>query len=122
VAKARSQDISAEEGGRHDWTTKNSLRSERLDEAIFSLPVGAMSRIIEDEDGYHIVRVTARDEFRRAPFNEAQPTIKERMMAGAQNRNMNKYLEKLRETMPVWNRFDDPEGALAARPPAAPVR
>ncbi len=41
VAKAHSQDVSAEDGGVHDWASKDSLRSEILDRALFSLPVGA---------------------------------------------------------------------------------
>jgi parvulin-like peptidyl-prolyl isomerase len=122
VAKAHSQDISAEEGGRHDWTTKDSLRSEKLDHAIFSLPEGVLSRIIEDEEGLHIVRVIKREEFRRAPFNEVQPKIKERMTAGAQEKGMHRYLEQLREKTPVWNRLDDPTGSLAARPQPSAAR
>ena len=35
-----------------------------IDQAIFGLPVGQLSRIIETERGYHIVRVTERTETR----------------------------------------------------------
>ena len=50
------------EGGRYDWTTKGSLVSDVIDQAIFSLPVGKLSRILEDEKGFHIVRVIERED------------------------------------------------------------
>jgi parvulin-like peptidyl-prolyl isomerase len=122
VAKANSHGATADEGGRHDWTSKGSLRSVKLDEAIFQLPEGTLSQIIEDEDGYHIVRVIKREDFRRAPFNEVQPEIKKRLFSGNQEKAMMTYIEKLREHTPVWNRFDDPTGSLSARPQSHPTR
>ena len=59
--QAHSQDISATDGGVHSWTNKDSLVSEVLDEAIFTLPVGQLSQILEDKRGFHIVRVVERE-------------------------------------------------------------
>ena len=63
----------------NDWTTKGSLRSTVVDAAVFALPVGTLSQIFEDEDGFHIVRVIEREEQRQIPFNEVQNDIKKRL-------------------------------------------
>src|SRR5206468_1856648 len=79
VAKVRSQGATAGKGGQWEWTAQGSLRSTVLDRAIFSLPVGAMSQIVEDDDGYHIVRVLQRKAGGRTPFLEAQVEIKKQL-------------------------------------------
>jgi parvulin-like peptidyl-prolyl isomerase len=123
VAKTHSQDPSAQDGGRYDWTTKDSLKSEKLNQAIFSpsLPEGALSQIIEDDYALHIVRVIKREDLRRAPFNECQPEIKKRLSTGNQEKAMLAYIEKLREHTPVWTRFDA-NNAMATPPQSAPRR
>src|SRR5262249_27487059 len=62
VAKSGSDALSAQKGGENDWTIKGSLASEPLDKALFSLPVGQLSPIIEDSRQFHIVRVIERKE------------------------------------------------------------
>jgi parvulin-like peptidyl-prolyl isomerase len=120
VAKAHSQDFAADEGGVHDWASRGSLKSAALDEAIFSVPVGAMSRILEDEEGCHIIRVLAREDAKRAPFTEAQPEIRKQLHDGGVNKRKMDYIKKLRENVPVWTVFDEeqpaqPAGAEAPR-------
>ena len=76
VAKRSSQGSTAKEGGSFGWTTRGSLRSDVLDTAIFTLPVGYLSTILEDDDGCHIVRVVERQEESFVPFSEAQGSIR----------------------------------------------
>ncbi|MEX0678235.1 MAG: peptidylprolyl isomerase, partial [Pirellulales bacterium] len=112
VAKAHSQDYAADDGGVHDWASRGSLRSPALDEAIFALPTGAMSRILQDDEGCHIVRVIAREEARRSPFTDAQPDIRKQLQDGGEKQRRADYIETLRRKTPVWTVFDD----VAARP------
>ena len=121
VAKAHSQEFAADDGGVHDWTTRGSLRSTVIDDALFTLPVGTMSRILIDEDGCHIVRVLTRDEAKRASFPDVQPEIKKLLHDGGINQRRNDYVEKLRERTPVWTIFDD-ETATVAIPAGIPSR
>ena len=118
VAKAHSQDYAADEGGLHDWASRGSLRSAALDETLFQLPPSAMSRILEDDEGYHILRVVERTEARTAPFSEAQGDIREQLHDGGQNQRKKDYIEKLRERTPIWTVFD--EDPLAATSPSTP--
>jgi hypothetical protein len=122
VAQTRSEGPTARDGGRFDWTSKGSLASKRLDEAVFSLPVGQLSAIIEEEDALHIVRVTERQDAGRTPFLEAQTGIRERLQQERRQKQMQDYLGRLRGRTPVWTVFDEsktgPQSMTAGRPPA----
>jgi hypothetical protein len=110
VAKGRSEGPTASSGGAYDWTTKGSLALKKIDEAIFTLPVGELSAIIEDGDALHIVRVTERQEAGRTPFIEAQVEIRQKLVEQKRKAAMEEYLAKLRARTPVWTVFDDPGG------------
>ena len=122
VAKTHSQDVSAEDGGVHDWASKDSLRSVKLDQALFSLPVGALSQIIEDEDGLHIVRVIEREVAKRAPFTEVQSEIKKSLKDDGKENRQAEYLAKLREQTPVTTIFDEDFVARTSQPAATITR
>jgi hypothetical protein len=110
VAKSRSEGPTATSGGVYDWTTKGSLAFKKIDEAIFTLPVGELSAIIEDGEALHIVRVTERQEAGRTPFLEAQVEIRQKLVDQKRKAAVDEYLAKLRARTPVWTVFDDPAG------------
>jgi len=107
IANTASDDATASDGGLHDWTTKGSLVSEPLDEAIFALPVGRLSKIIEDDNAFHIVRVLERKDAGKQPFIEAQAGIKKKIGEERKAAETKAYLEKLRKETPVWTVFDE---------------
>lgn len=113
VAKSSSQGPTASSGGLYDWTTRGSLVSKTLDEAIFALPVGRMSQILEDERGFHIVRVVERTEAGQTPFLEAQVEIKKKIKEENYRKQVTDYLVKVREQTPVWTVFDKDKTAPA---------
>lgn len=115
VARSRSEGPTASQGGSFDWTNQGSLASKTLDEAIFSLPVGELSAILEDGELLHIVRVIERKPAGRTPFLEAQVAIREELMMERRKAASDEYLAKLRARTPVWTVFDDPAGS-ASRP------
>ena len=84
-----------------------------LDEALFTLPVGQLSSILDDGKSLHIVRVVERTEAGRTPFLEAQVDIRDRLIAERRKKEMDDYLEKIRERTPVWTIFDETEGPAA---------
>ncbi len=93
VAKEHSHDSTSVEGGVHDWTTKGSLKYQPLDEAIFNLPVGKLSPIIEDDRGFSIIRVVEREGMTRTPFSEAQTEIKKEIKKHRNDGKMEAYVE-----------------------------
>jgi parvulin-like peptidyl-prolyl isomerase len=111
IARTRSEGPTASAGGVYDWTTKGSLASKVVDEAVFTLPVGQLSTILDDGAVLHIVRVTERTEAGRTPFIEAQVGIREALYDERRKREMDDYLAKLKERTPVWTVFDDQPAA-----------
>lgn len=118
VAKAHSQGPTADQGGQRDWTNRGALRSAVLDEAIFGLPVLQMSQILEDEFGFHIVRVVERKDAGRTSFPDAQPEIKKKLKDDIAKRRSEEFLDKLRNKTQVWTILDTPAGSALAPPPA----
>lgn len=112
VAKAKSQGVTASDGGAHDWTSKGSLKAKAIDEALFSLPVGKLSQPIETENGFHIVRVVERKEAGRIDFVEAQPEIKKKLKEAKFKRQLDDFLESVRQRTPVWTIYDNEPGGL----------
>lgn len=107
IAKKSSHGFTAAEGGKYDWTTKDSLRSEPINKAIFSLPLGRLSPIIEDDLGCHIVRVIERQDESVIPFAEVQGDIRKKIREDRSKTAMQEYVEKLRGEFPVWTVFDE---------------
>ncbi len=101
IAKEHSDGFHASEGGQHDWTGKGALVLKEIDEAIFTLPIGELSDIIESRDGFHIVRVLERSEASHTPFTEAQLEIKKRLKDDKINKAFEKHLKSVRERIPV---------------------
>jgi hypothetical protein len=102
VARRQSQGPRAGEGGQYDWTSRGSLRSEVIDEALFSIPPGRLSRMLEDEDGVHIVRVTEREPAGRVPFEEVQDEMREAIRRQRFEEQVAEYLARLKQETFVW--------------------
>jgi hypothetical protein len=97
VAKAKSDGFNAKQGGQYDWTSRGSLKTKAIDDALFSLEVGAMSQIVESETGFHIVRVLERKEAGRKPFTEVQVEIRDKLKDERLHTAQEKYLAQLRD-------------------------
>jgi hypothetical protein len=106
VAKAKSHGLTAGQGGEHDWTTRGALRSQEIDNALFTLEIGQMSDPIETELGFHIVRVLERHEAGRTPFTEAQAEIRKILEANSKKELAGDELDKLRDKSRIWTVFD----------------
>jgi len=107
VARRSSQGVLASKGGQHDWTEKGSLRSDAIDTAIFTLPVGELSRRFQDDEGWHIVRVIERRDAGRVPLEEVRKKIKEKLLAERRNTQISDYLAKTLQNAHIWTIFDD---------------
>jgi parvulin-like peptidyl-prolyl isomerase len=119
VAKAASDGPTSTKGGAWDWTIKGSLRCQEIDKALFALPVGQLSPIIKDQNGFHIVRATAREDARVMPFLDAQVDIREKIVKQRSDKQLRDYLTKIEARTPVSTVFDDKEGPgwmLSSRP------
>lgn len=107
VAKRSSQGLNADKGGAIDWTPRNSLASKPLNEALFTLEVGKLSQVIEDNLGYHIVRVLEREQEGKVPFATVQKDIEESIRREKINKSYTTYVESLRKGTIVTTAFDE---------------
>ncbi|MGA2065848.1 MAG: peptidylprolyl isomerase [Thermoguttaceae bacterium] len=112
VARARSDGPTADQGGLRDWTSQGSLVCEDLDRTLFALPPGQLSKIIQSNTGYHIIRVVERQAARRIPFLEAQKEVREKIQQEWIHDRVHDYLERIKKQFPVWTIFD----AAASKP------
>lgn len=119
VAKRQSQGVSAARGGSYDWTTRGSLVFDAINRALFTLPTGQLSQVIETTKGFHIIRVIERRAAGKKPFVDAQVEIKERIKKDRVKEQIGAYIDTLREETKVWTMFDDaPSIEQAAQQPA----
>ena len=107
VAKSGSEGPTAGQGGQRDWTHKGSLSSESLNQAIFTLPVGQLSQILESDSGYHIIRVVERQDLSRKSFLETQKEITKSIKEERSQKRYLEFVKSLREKYPVWTVFDN---------------
>jgi parvulin-like peptidyl-prolyl isomerase len=107
VAKAHSHGPTASSGGVHRPTHKGSLKSKILERAIFTQPVGEMGPPLEDEQGFHIVRVIAREDGGLKSFEDVQDEIHEKLVLQRRTEKVRDYMDRLREAIPVQTIFED---------------
>lgn len=105
VARASSHGFTAAQGGLHEWTTPGSLRCEALNEALNTQVIGQMSRGIESELGFHIVRVLERKPGGRVPFTEAQADIRKLIEDEQKSALLESELTRLRKAARAWTLF-----------------
>jgi hypothetical protein len=118
VARAKSQEPFAERGGVHDWTTRGSLASATLEEQVFTLPIGEMSEVIEDQNGLHIIRVLDRKPEGVRSISEVQEEIRARLKERKIEEAISRETATMSRRVAVWSIFpEDTPGAMPLNPP-----
>jgi parvulin-like peptidyl-prolyl isomerase len=107
VARDRSQEPFASKGGVHDWTSRGSLASEKLDAQVFSLPLNKISGVIQDSQGFHIVRVLEREEAGYTASSELQDELRAKIRERKIETSQRNALDRMRAKIPVWTLFPD---------------
>ncbi len=105
VAKRSSDGPMASKGGLFDWTSKGALKSKIIDEHVFSLPLNRLSRIIEDDVGYHIIEVLDRENEFKIPFSETQEEIRKEIERRKQTELRREFIDKVLEETNIWSRW-----------------
>jgi hypothetical protein len=106
VARSASDGATASQGGKWDWTHRDSLDSKAINDALFTLPANQLSPILESTDGLHIIRVVERQDLTRTSFLDAQKDVKEKIHKERFEKKYKEYVEELRKKFPIWTVFD----------------
>ena len=103
VSKIDSEDPFAKNGGLRESSERGMLRSEKVEEVVFSedLPVGSLSRIIEDQSSFTIIRVISRSPERLKSFSEVQEEVRNKLQSDRSEALKKKYEERLSERFSV---------------------
>ncbi len=110
LARAKSVDPSAQRGGDVGFFPQGQLMPE-FERAINSLEVGEMSGVVETNLGYHIIKLTGREEPKPVPLAQVEERIRKRLYQQEKQYLFNKLLNDLRESVTIKIN----EEALAAK-------
>jgi peptidyl-prolyl cis-trans isomerase C len=77
-----------------------------FEDAAFSQPVGSVGDIVETQFGYHLIKVTEKNEAKTLPFEEVRERISDILYSQKQQDAVAAYVEGLREAA-VIERFDE---------------
>lgn len=83
LAKAYSQDMFAQDGGSMGWHQRDRLLLPEIEEAVFDLPVGGITPIIDTPVGVHLLRVDDRREAGQRSLEEMRGHIEQKLSEDA---------------------------------------
>ena len=101
IAEEHSDGFTASKGGLWDWTQQDSLTSEEIERAIFTMPPNTLSQIIRGQKGFHIVMVVERIEASITPFIDAQKEIRDKITMQRRQRYHDEYFAELKRRYPT---------------------
>jgi hypothetical protein len=111
LATKYSDALSAEKRGDMGWLTRGSLADHALEEQLFDLPSGGMTKVYVRDDRFEVYRVVDRQPARTAPFQEMQKEIEQRIRAEKARASRQKSMQDLRAKASVVTMFDEePKG------------
>ena len=117
AAKAHSGCPSGAQGGSLGEFGKGQMVPE-FEAAVFSQEINSVGEVVETSFGYHIIKVTNRNEGGTTPFAEVKDQIMGYLTQNAQQEAVGAYIETLREAATIERIGAAPE---AAAPAAAAV-
>ncbi|MBX9655990.1 peptidyl-prolyl cis-trans isomerase [bacterium] len=119
IAKSSSEGTMAAAGGLWSRTSKGSYQDEAVDSALFTLPVGEISPVIEGKGSFHIIRVEERNDGSPLPFIKVQEEIKNALRNKQIEKHKKELLEEIMANHHVISIFDS-ENPLNHQIPAQP--
>lgn len=109
VAKRLCRGAMAAAGGLWPMMEKGSFRIEKVEQAAFAQPAGAVSGVVETADGFYIVKTHAREDGQDVPFERAQDGIEQTLREQQYRKYTMEYLQGLRgkTTIVAADGFED---------------
>ncbi|OAS87078.1 MULTISPECIES: peptidylprolyl isomerase [Metabacillus] len=108
LAKEYSTDGSAESGGDLGFFGEGSMVAE-FEEAAFSLEVDEISEPVKTEHGYHIIKVTDKQDAAEANFDDSKEEIKDILFDEKMATEYTTWLEEKKEDYKVKNYLSEDE-------------
>ena len=96
LAKENSQDTHAAEGGLIGFINKGDM-VPGIDQAIFALPQGSFSEVLETEEGYHIFKVGEKKTAPQRTYEEAKDEITEKLFRTKAHERFASWMDELKK-------------------------
>ncbi len=109
VAKAHSSGPTADAGGARDWIQKGTLADSDLEDQLFELPVGGISKVAERSGRFEIVQLAKRRGGFRKSFESVQDEIRGTLEAGGAKTARENALRRMRESTNIVVLFQQPK-------------
>ncbi|QDU63664.1 peptidylprolyl isomerase [Planctomycetes bacterium Pan216] len=106
VARNHSKGPTAPLGGKWSLTSRGSYVEKKVDDALFTIPVGEVSDVIEGSQSFHLVLVDSRSDGSPKPFSEVQDDIRNRLRRDSLKGLREKKLEELMKAHHVESVYD----------------
>jgi foldase protein PrsA len=104
LAKERSKDGSAAQGGDLGYFGRGQMVAP-FEEAAFTLNVGEISKVVESEFGFHIIKVIDKKAATTASFNDKKEDIRKTLTEQKQGELSQTFIEELRTAAKIENYF-----------------
>ncbi|QDU81714.1 peptidylprolyl isomerase [Polystyrenella longa] len=116
VVKKYSDSATRHDGGmwaNGDWTTPGSLSDEKVEKALFEMPVGSISSPFESDTEFKLIKVVERQDSTVTPFDKVQNQIETSIVKNGQDEATKKVMDELYETAVIESIFDQKEEVVA---------
>ena len=105
LAKEKSTDSSASNGGDLGFFTKGQMVKE-FEDAAFSLKPGEISEVVQTQFGYHIIKCEEKKEEYSPTFEEAKEKVIAIMRSQRENEAISTLISKLKEEAVIVYNYD----------------
>jgi hypothetical protein len=89
-----------------DWTRKDQIPSARIAQMLFTMPIGAISEVIEGTDGWRVLRVLERHGAGPAPLESVADAVRLEILRERHDYLEEAYMRQLRGRARIWTAFD----------------
>ena len=96
VARQRSQDPTASQGGDLGWVARGKMVPE-FEAAAFALSAGQVSGVVETVYGFHVIRVEGRKGGERVPEGKVREEIRRQLLGEKRQKAVRAEIDSLRD-------------------------
>jgi len=107
LAKKYSQGPTAATGGLWSRTSPGSYADPKVDEVLFSIPIGRVSPIVDGKSSYHLILVESRSSGEPKPFVEVQDKVRSLVRSKQIEAVRKQVVDELMQSHHVVTAFDD---------------